>query len=66
MATQETVCLYQMFVSKIKFVQADCGDCTICVSDVNNKNCKKYYPITLWSFTAKEAENGVKAVIGEQ
>ena len=33
------------------------GDCSICKTDVKNKNCKGYCPITVSTFEVKENDN---------
>ncbi len=36
------------------------GDCTMCVPDENNKECKMYYAITIAYYTVKEKEDAIR------
>jgi len=35
----------------------DDRNCKICTPDEKNRECKNYFPMTLWTFYAKKADN---------
>ena len=47
------ICFYQLFKG-FKVVREGWGDCSICVPNGKNQDCKGYWPISIWYFTAKE------------
>ena len=59
---RKTVCFYQVF-RRPKFVREGVGDCKICTADEKNKECAEFLPMTLYSFQAKEADDGKKAEV---
>ena len=53
--TRETCCLHQVFRSRILKIEVHgIGDCRICTSDKENKNCLRFCPVVINNFDVKE------------
>lgn len=54
--SEHVVCINQLFKPKMYVPVKGIGNCMICETDKDNRNCKGYSPITLTTFNIKEKE----------
>lgn len=47
------MCINQLFRPSLHFSKDGVGDCTKCIPDIRNVECKQFYPVTVMEFVVE-------------